>query len=875
VVANTSGDIATIPELTPVRARRNDGRTTAINAIAFVDQELGFAAGDEGTFLQTSDGGITWDAPAVEAAWPAGLADFQTMFHRDEWIWIAGNPGGQVFRYRAGDRQWQRYSLPASSPVTALFFADSINGWCATVLGDILGTRDGGETWSVQRRGARGTALLQLADDPSGFSAELYSRFCHEQGYLGGAILFPAAEWTENVAADDCSQALGRTGSSFLITAPRSLIAGLHLSAPEENGNAIREYLVRQIRSLQPRVIVVSPRRHSGSDRDLRSELVEAVREAALPECFPQHFSAMGLSTWQVSKVLLTIDGGGGDVRMSSGEYLPQTSCLLGDFSVPSRVLLGQPPFPGMGATFQTIHSSMYVGNASSSFMEAIERSDSRTPRRKERRAAEGNTTTTRLLAGRGRQIEALLATQQTSLKSPADFAARLATLCGGLDDATAGIWLMETGEKLTELGKLALAQDVFVYFVNSYPRHPMVVMATRRLYENLSSAEASTIARVQMEQQAANRMLPELSEPAQPLTRPTQQVRDGMNVMVWEPNESVENPDNKPVQPAGYVEPLPGSLRDEKLRYALAASQSLNALDPGGLDTMGMSLSRIRLNSLVGAESSPETWLKDLAGRYQNSPSLVHAVTRELVAIRDSASAASSRFGTNCYEPESPPWLDAWLDDPVWKGCRDNSSQLQLTDSQGNINATLLIAADKKFVYIAGTCSKSPGVKYAEFSRTRSRDPEVASGDRVSLCLDTDRDYLTCFELVFESSGLVAERCGPIRDWNPELYVANRQDDQFWYFEAAIPVNELFDEGSDPLWAVSAKRHIRNQLASLWRQPERSKPAASVYENTHGQPGNTTTEYASFDNWALVLMPWQTKAEEATPETESGGGSR
>lgn len=875
VVASASGEIATIPEMTPIRARRNDGRTTSIHTIAFVDQELGFAAGDEGTFLQTSDGGVTWESPAVATAWPDRQMDFHALFQRDEWLWMAGNPGGQIFRYRAGDPQWQKFAMPVSSPVSAIHFIDSANGWATTVLGDILATRDGGETWSVQRRGARGTALLQVSDDPSGFSTELYSRFCHEQGYLGGAILFPDGRHNGKVTADDCSQALGRAGSSFFVTAPHSLVAGL--SQPQQEGRdpLLREYLVRQIRCLQPRVIVVSPRRFGGSDRDLRTELVEAVREAALPECFPDQFSSLGLAPWQVSKVLLMIDGGGGDLRMSPGEYLPQSSSLLGDFSAPSRLLLGQNPFSGNGATFQTIHSTLHVASNSSSFMEAIERSDSRTPRRRDRKAAEGNTATIRLLASRSRQIQALLETPQTSRKTPPDFAARLANLCAGLDDATAGVWLMEAGEKLIELGKLSLGQDVLVYLVNRYPRHPMVVVATRRLYESLASAEVATIARVQREQIAATGKTPELPGAVQPLTRTVQEVRDGIPVTIWEAVESAGEAKTHPVQPAGYDEPLPGDLRAERLRYALAASQSLIVLDPGGLDTQELALSRIRLNSVAGTESSPENQLKDLANRYQDSPSLVHLAMREVAALGENATSAANRFGTNCSSATSPPWLDAWLDDPVWKGCRDNGSQLQLTDSQGNINATLLMAADNKFVYFAGSCSKASGTRYPEISKVRSRDPEMASGDRIVLRLDTDRDYLSCFELVFESSGLVADRCGPIRDWNPELYVANRQDDQFWYFEAAIPVNELCDPGAEPIWAVSASRQIRNHLASRWQQPERSKPAATVDETTDGQPGNTTTDRAGFDNWALVLMPWQMKKEEGTSEPENSVGSR
>ena len=63
---------------------------------------------------------------------------------------------------------------------------------------------------------------------------------------------------------------------------------------------------------------------------------------------------------------------------------------------------------------------------------------------------------------------------------------------------------------------------------------------------------------------------------------------------------------------------------------------------------------------------------------------------------------------------------------------------------------------------------------------------------DRVSILLDLDRDYSTCFRLEVDQRGCVCEDCWGDKRWNPKWFVAIRSEEDCWNIEAAVPLHEL-----------------------------------------------------------------------------------
>lgn len=63
-------------------------------------------------------------------------------------------------------QHWRQASVPVSTSLTAVDFADAQNGWAVGHSGVVLATRDGGESWELQLDGHR-AAQLELASAQS------------------------------------------------------------------------------------------------------------------------------------------------------------------------------------------------------------------------------------------------------------------------------------------------------------------------------------------------------------------------------------------------------------------------------------------------------------------------------------------------------------------------------------------------------------------------------------------------------------------------------------------------------------------------------------------------------------------------------------
>ncbi len=70
----------------------------------------------------------------------------------------AGERGLIVFSDDHG-QQWRQASVPVSVGLTAVQFADRLNGWAVGHSGVVLATHDGGESWQLQLDGRRAAAL--------------------------------------------------------------------------------------------------------------------------------------------------------------------------------------------------------------------------------------------------------------------------------------------------------------------------------------------------------------------------------------------------------------------------------------------------------------------------------------------------------------------------------------------------------------------------------------------------------------------------------------------------------------------------------------------------------------------------------------------
>ncbi len=112
------------------------------NAITFVGTSRGWAVGNDGTIIFTTDGGSTWTAQAV----PAGLEN--TVFYGVSFIdaqrgWVVGG-NGTILRTSNGGMSWTKLNSGTANDLLGVTFKDALNGWVVGNQGTILKTTTGG-----------------------------------------------------------------------------------------------------------------------------------------------------------------------------------------------------------------------------------------------------------------------------------------------------------------------------------------------------------------------------------------------------------------------------------------------------------------------------------------------------------------------------------------------------------------------------------------------------------------------------------------------------------------------------------------------------------------------------------------------------------
>ena len=115
--------------------------TDALNAISFPDAMHGWAVGDNGTILATTDGGATWNAQTTGTAESFNAVSFPDATHG----WVVGS-GTNILATTDGGATWNVQVGNAHDWLNAVSFPDATHGWA--VCAGFCATTDGGATWS-------------------------------------------------------------------------------------------------------------------------------------------------------------------------------------------------------------------------------------------------------------------------------------------------------------------------------------------------------------------------------------------------------------------------------------------------------------------------------------------------------------------------------------------------------------------------------------------------------------------------------------------------------------------------------------------------------------------------------------------------------
>jgi len=119
--------------------------TNQIVSLSFANEQTGWAVGEYGTILKTTNGGMDWRI--IEISWLHFLLD---VFFPTKQVGYAVGQEGQIIKTTDGGETWQRQMVAYSNNLHRVRFRDENEGWIVGEKGLLLHTTDGGATWQQQ-----------------------------------------------------------------------------------------------------------------------------------------------------------------------------------------------------------------------------------------------------------------------------------------------------------------------------------------------------------------------------------------------------------------------------------------------------------------------------------------------------------------------------------------------------------------------------------------------------------------------------------------------------------------------------------------------------------------------------------------------------
>ncbi len=135
--------------------------------IFFTNENDGYAVGDSGLILRTTNGGINWSSKSCGSS-----NNLLSIFFIDESTgWTVGDKG-KIFQTTDRGETWSPQSSDSSSRLGEVYFTDENNGYAAGEFGKILKTTNGGIDWStLPRESSANLNTVYFINQDVGFAA--------------------------------------------------------------------------------------------------------------------------------------------------------------------------------------------------------------------------------------------------------------------------------------------------------------------------------------------------------------------------------------------------------------------------------------------------------------------------------------------------------------------------------------------------------------------------------------------------------------------------------------------------------------------------------------------------------------------------------
>jgi tetratricopeptide (TPR) repeat protein len=402
------------------------------------------------------------------------------------------------------------------------------------------------------------------------------------------------------------------------------------------------------------------------------------------------------------------------------------------------------------------------------------------------------------------RNAQAIIELSASNSLGSAQLLAQADRLIAGLDESAAGRILFQMGDMYARSGRWAMAAETYRALLKRYPNHPLAQTATLWLMQYYASGEAAK----RESEMSAN--LQNMT-PGDPAENPGEGGQSGDRfALATALGKEIERTSHELYSDPAFRFPLAAVERRKAAKqqaepYYLAASRSARR----------------------------DAWSQCALGE---------------IALEDRKEKTPKPTFV-CVRAKEKPMLDGLLDDEVWR----KTKPVSLVSTQRDDDdwpAVAALAYDEEFLYVAVTCKKKGRGERGEGreemqgkedggqgsekivsqadgeektkTAQRRRDSDLSARDRVDLLIDIDRDYSTYYQFTVDHRGWTAESCFGDSSWNPDWFVASRENEETWTVEYAIPLEEIVEKLPQPreVWAIGIQRVYPGVGFQSWTTP-------------------------------------------------------
>lgn len=820
----------------------------AVHGLKFGSQR-GFAVGDGGLVLASSDGGQKWGSVNVGVS-PASLAacDFKCVAAFANHVWVAGRPGSFVLHSADAGKTWEVCKTGLTCPVNGIQFLDEKTGWIVGELGTIAGTNDGGKTWKVQRLGGQRAAVLFLQARSRSVPLEAVSLVGGGDGYYCTALSVMTADpaTADPKKAHEAARlrsAMRHAGGvcgecvwSFPLPAHAAGLPPMELMATWDraHGGRANEQLLRQsvlaIRTWQPEVIVADV---ASTDAHPCDVLVlhaakEAFKQAADPNCFPEQITELGLQPWAPKKLYaMSPDDPTAPVKLDFTAFHNGLADTPKDYAEAGVRIAADESASTNRRCFKLVAHRLQGAEGHANLMDGIPLARGGAARRPDSPAGDAAALAERQKAAQSRRhLEGLGASANAELGGSDRILAALGAQLPKLPDDIAARAAFGVGMQLARAGKWSEAREVFALLLAKYPGHPLSMEAYRWLLRYHASSE--TRRRVEIQQKLAFKTVSFQPGPggARQVVPANANGLPATTTNVTEDVYRLYSPD--------MIYRWHQTCLDFEPR--LSAFGPVYARDPSAW--LNFLAARRQIGKHAEAQQFVGEYFKLTPGATAQAPGLDpwrDCLASELWLTQPTAMPAAPKPLGQCRRCDTRPFLDGKLDDPCWTDAKpiglkpvaaasDRADDLKAFGDAYRTEARF--SFDDQFLYIAASCTHPVGMQVPAAAK-RMRDADLSGRDRVDILLDMDRDYQTYYRFQIDQRGCLAEDCWGDRTWNPKYYVAFLPSETGWTAEIAIPLVELTGDrpGHGRAWAANVSRMVPGKGVQAWSGPADTEP--------------------------------------------------